>query len=238
MAMSTQAAEHTFTTYQGFELKSDYYQAAGKGQRAVLLLHQCNFNRSMYNDIGEALGERNIHAHSLDFRGFGESINEEFDRKKLRDLPRNERVKAFKAMREYWPSDVQLAYNFLREKVGKKGVIGVVGASCGGLQAKIIAKNNPIEAMSFFSSAMTNGDKAIAYYQENLVNMPTLFIAAEKDVTYKFTPKGFDLNENIHTKFVSYKGKKHGHPLLKQDMYLAHTMVDWFDNRLVKLSQD
>jgi len=234
ISSASQAIELTLTTQHGFELKADYYQPQQAEQKAVLLLHQCNFNRTMYDDIGRELSSLGIHALSLDFRGFGESISEEFNRKKLRELPRNERRKAFSDIREYWPGDVQLAYDFLRNKVGDKGVIGVVGASCGGRQAKIVSESNAITAMSFFSSAMTNGEGAIETYKEKLSAMPTLFISAEQDVTYKFTQEGFTLNENNNTKFISYKGKMHGHPLLTLDSQLARTMAVWFDNVLVK----
>ncbi|NQY38456.1 MAG: dienelactone hydrolase family protein [Alteromonadaceae bacterium] len=221
-------------TKQGFQLKADYYKPQQAENKAVILLHQCNFNRTMHDDIGKELSSLGIHALSLDFRGFGESISEEFDRKKLSELPRNERRQAFGDIREYWPEDVQLAYDFLRNRVGDTGLIGVVGASCGGRQAKIVAENNPIDAISFFSSAMTNGDGAIEKYKEKFSKIPTLFISAEQDATYKFTQKGFALNENIKTKFISYKGKIHGHPLLTLDTRLGRTMAVWFDNILVK----
>ena len=81
-ATASQATELTLTTDQGFELKVDYYKPEKPEERAVLLLHQCNINRTMYNDIGRDLSLRGMHALSLDFRGFGESIDEDTDIKK------------------------------------------------------------------------------------------------------------------------------------------------------------
>ncbi len=227
-ATASQAEALVLTTEKGFELKADYYQPENNGERAVLLLHQCNFNRTMYDDIGRELSLRGIHALSLDFRGFGESINEETDMKKF---GRN----ALMAYLKHWPKDVQLAYDFLRKKVGKNGIIGVTGASCGGRQAKVLAENNPINAISFFSSAVVHNDNedTIADYKA-IAKKPTLFISAEEDGTFDGTQRGFKLNENINSKFVSYKGKAHGYPLLKQDKYLAKTLVDWFDSNLIK----
>jgi len=224
----SQATELTLTTEQGFELKTDYYQPENAEERAVLLLHQCNFNRTMYDDIGRDLSLRGIHALSLDFRGFGESINEETDMNKF---GRN----ALRAYLMHWPKDVQLAYDFLREKVGENGIIGVTGASCGGRQAKILAENNPINAISFFSSAVVHNDDddTIASYKA-IAEKPTLFISAEEDVTFAGTQRGFTLNENINSKFISYKGNGHGYPLLGQDKHLAKTLVDWFDSNLIK----
>ena len=77
--LTSNADELTLTTEKGFELKASYYQSHKTSNRAVLLLHQCNYNRTMYNDIGKELAKQGIHALSLDFRGFGESTNEEFN---------------------------------------------------------------------------------------------------------------------------------------------------------------
>ena len=228
VTITSQATELTLTTEQGFELKADYYQPENAEERAVLLLHQCNFNRTMYGDIGRELSLSGIHALSLDFRGFGESIDEKTDMNKF---GRN----AIWEYRKHWPKDVQLAYDFLRKKVGKDGIIGVTGASCGGRQAKIVAENNPINAVSFFSSNVVHNDNddTVADYKA-IAKKPTLFITAEEDGTYAGTQRGFALNENINSKFIAYKGKGHGYPLLEQDKHLAETMVDWFDNNLVK----
>ena len=227
-----QAAEITLTTEHGFELKADYYQGENAVERAVLLLHQCNFNRTMYDNIGRELSLRGIHALSLDFRGFGESIDAETDRKKFG------RNSLFTYMK-HWPKDVQLAYDFLRKKVGKNGIIGVTGASCGGGQVKVLAENNPINAISFFSSAVVHNDdeETIANYK-GLGKKPTLFITAEEDATFAGTQRGFTLNENINSKFIAYKGKGHGYTLLEQDKHLAKTLVNWFDSNLVKESHD
>ena len=182
----------------------------------------------MYDDIGRDLSLRGIHALSLDFRGFGESVDEETD---LEKFGRN----AIWDYGVHWPKDVQLAYDFLREKVGENGIIGVTGASCGGRQAKIIAENNPINAISFFSSNVVHNDNddTIADYKA-IAKKPTLFITAEEDATFAGTQRGFSLNKNINSKFISYKGKSHGYPLLEQDKHLANTLVDWFDSNLIK----
>ena len=229
VAITSQATELTLTTEQGFELKADYYQPENAEERAVLLLHQCNFNRTMYDDIGQGLSLSGIHALSLDFRGFGESIDDKTDMKKF---GRGAVVRDYMG---HWPKDVQLAYDFLREKVGKDGIIGVTGSSCGGRQAKIVAENNPINAVSFFSSNVVHNDNddTIADYKA-IAKKPTLFITAEGDGTYVGTQRGFALNENINSKFIAYKGKGHGYPLLEQDKHLAETLVDWFDSNLIK----
>jgi dienelactone hydrolase len=233
LTASSQANELTLTTDKGFELKASYYQSNKTSDRGVLLLHQCNYNRTMYNDIGQQLSDKGIHALSLDFRGFGESANDEFNAERFQALPREERRTAWQKMSKYWPSDVQLAYDHLKSKMSDKGIIGVVGASCGGSQAITLAEKNPVNVMGFFSSGQRKEN--IARYTKTLADKPTLIIASEKDTgTYESAQKLFTASTNTSSKFIAYKGTAHGYPLLDSDTQLASYMVSWLDSHLVK----
>lgn len=233
LALNSQAEELTLTTEKGFELKTSYYKSNKANSRAVLLLHQCNYNRTMYDDIGKELAEKGIHALSLDFRGFGESINAEFNIEKVQALPRDERRKAWREMSTDWPSDVQLAYDYLRNKISDKGIVGVIGASCGGSQAITLAENNPIKAIGFFSSGQR--DENIERYKKILSGLPTLIIASEEDTgTYESAQKLFKATTNENSKFIAYKGTDHGYPLLDKDKQLASYIVGWLDSQLSK----
>jgi len=229
-----QSVELALTTKQKFKLKADHYKPQVSSDRAVLLLHQCNFNRTMYDNIGQELSLRGIHALSFDFRWMGESIDEKTDIRVLAKLPPEQRKNPWAKVMEHWPEDVQLAYDFLRKKVGNDGLIGVVGASCGGRQAKVLAEKNSVSAFSFFSSAVvsSSNEEDVASYKSQLAKKPTLFISAEQDSTFAGTQKGFELNENLNTKFLAYKGEEHGYPLLEQDNNLAKTIALWFDRNL------
>lgn len=233
LTLSSQADELTLTTDKGFALKASYYQSNMPSDRAVLLLHQCNFNRSMYNDIGQQLSENGIHALSLDFRGFGDSINDEFNVEKVQALPREERRKAWGEMSAHWPSDVQLAYKHLTTKLSDKGIVGVIGASCGGSQAITLAEKKPINVVGFFSSGQR--DENIARYKKILADKPTLIIASEEDTgTYESAQKLFKTTTNKSSKFIAYKGGDHGYPLLDRDKQLASYIVGWLDSQLSK----
>ncbi|MCW8832242.1 MAG: alpha/beta fold hydrolase [Colwellia sp.] len=217
----------------GFDLKASYYQSNITSDRGVLLLHQCNYNRSMYNEIGQQLSAQGIHALSLDFRGFGESTNDEFNIEKIQALPQDERRKAWRAMSVHWPSDVQLAYKHLLSKISDKGIVGVVGASCGGSQAITLAENNPIKVIGFFSSGQR--DENIARYKKIMADKPTLIIAAEEDTgTYESAKKLFKTTTNEQSKFIAYKGGDHGYPLLDKDKQLGRYIVGWLDSQLGK----
>jgi dienelactone hydrolase len=232
-SVANQASELTLTTEKGFELKASYYQSNKTSNRAVLLLHQCNYNRTMYNDIGQQLANQGIHALSLDFRGFGESTSDKFNVEKIQELSKEERGKAWQKMSTYWPGDVQLAYNHLKDKMSDKGIIGVVGASCGGSQAITLAENNPIKVIGFFSSGQR--DENIARYKKVLADKPTLIIASEEDRgTYESAQKLFKATTNGSSKFIAYKGDAHGYPLLDTDTQLASYMVSWLHSQLKK----
>ena len=231
--LASKASDLTLETDNGFALKASYYQSNKASNRAVLLLHQCNYNRSMYNNIGQQLAERGIHALSLDFRGFGKSSNGEFNIDKIQALPREERGKAWQKMASHWPSDVQLAYNYLTSKISGKAIVGVIGASCGGSQAITLAENNPVDVIGFFSSGQR--DENIERYKNIFATKPTLIIASEADTgTYESAQKLFKTTTNKNSKFIAYKGDKHGYPLLEKDKQLASYIVGWLDNQLVK----
>lgn len=233
LAFNSQAKEITLTTEKGFELKASYYKSNIKSNRAVLLLHQCNYNRTMYNDMGLQLSEKGIHALSIDFRGFGESINEEFNVETVRALPKDERRKAWQKMSSSWPSDVQVAYEYLTSKFSDKGLVGVIGASCGGSQAITLAEKKSIDVMGFFSSGQS--DENIERYKSTLSELPTLIIASEKDRgTYESAQKLFEATKSENSKFIAYKGSDHGYPLLDRDKQLASYIAGWLDSQLSK----
>lgn len=234
LSLSAQAADITLTTKQGFNLKGDYFASNKKSERGVLMLHQCNYNRTMYDDIGAQLAKRGIHAMSLDFRGFGESANEEFSVESVQAIEvQEERRAAWRKIGDHWPSDVQLAYDHLKSKLKGEGTIGVIGASCGGSQAITLAENNPIAVISFFSSGQREAN--IERYKNKLADKPTLIIAAEEDGgTYTSAQTLFTTAKNNNSRFIAYKGGEHGYPLLDSDTQLATTIVSWFDSQLSK----
>jgi dienelactone hydrolase len=148
-------------------------------------------------------------------------------------LPTEERRAAWQKLSKYWPADVQMAYDHLKSKMSDNGIVGVVGASCGGSQAITLAENNPVSVIGFFSSGQRKEN--ITRYKKVLADKPTLIIASEKDTgTYESAQKLFTATTNSNSKFIAYKGTAHGYPLLDNDAQLASYMVSWLDNQLEK----
>src|SRR6202011_3221199 len=100
----------------GTILKATYY-AAMKSGPGVLLLHQCNRQRKVWDDLAGQLATGGISVLTFDLRGFGESGGSPFD--KL--TPQDARVEA-----EKWPADIETAFQYLVSQQGvTRDVIGV-----------------------------------------------------------------------------------------------------------------
>jgi alpha-beta hydrolase superfamily lysophospholipase len=63
----------------GIVLKATYFAAAKSGP-GVLLLHQCNRQRKVWDDLAGQLAAAGINVLALDLRGFGESGGSPFDK--------------------------------------------------------------------------------------------------------------------------------------------------------------
>jgi dienelactone hydrolase len=107
----------------GTVLKGSYF-ASEKPGPGILLLHQCNQQRKLWDVIGERLAASGINVLTFDYRGFGESEGTPHDK-----LTTEEETKA---QTEIWPSDIEMAFHYLLAQPGiARERIGVGGASCG-----------------------------------------------------------------------------------------------------------
>src|SRR6202030_1168012 len=84
------------TAGDGTKLKASYFAAAKPGP-GVLLLHQCNRQRKIWDGLGQQLAAVGINVLTLDYRGFGESGGDPFDK-----LPREQMAQI---QAEKWRSD-------------------------------------------------------------------------------------------------------------------------------------
>src|SRR5271167_681639 len=107
------------TAADGTRLKASYF-AAPKPGPGVLLLHQCNRQRKVWDGLGRQLAAAGINVLTLDYRGFGESGGEPFDK-----MPPE---KATQMMDHGWTGDIDIAFAYLSAQPGvNKGTIGVGG---------------------------------------------------------------------------------------------------------------
>lgn len=209
----------------GFPLAGTFFSAKSEGP-AILLLHQCNGDRSGYDDLGAQLSKAGYHVLSIDFRGFGESKG------KGRNVD-------FRTQRnEIWPlfsSDVDAAFEFVTKQKGVDGSrIGVLGASCGGTQAAELSLRRPeVKAIVLLSSSLPwmSEEQIIAFEATSAV--PVLCIASDGDrTTADVARKVFGKSKNPGSRLIFYKGSLHGAPLFEQDDSLEGQIVSWFRQNL------
>jgi len=224
LSAATQAAPVDITGAGDFTIKGDYLEGASDGA-GVLLLHQCNQDRHMYDSVTPLMQKVGLHTLAIDLRAYGESIGGEYELKKIRSNPDQQASRRFfrDMIRDKWTVDVLAAYEFLRTKMGNNRSIAAIGTSCGGREAVKLAGTRPIPVLALFSSAM-QGPMFEAY--KRLPSTPTLFITSEEELGN--AQPYFDLASHPSNRLIEYKGTGHGKPLLDRDPSLAGSIANWF----------
>lgn len=235
IAFSIQAKTIQMEGKDGFKIYGDYTAAQNKTSndysKGVLMLHQCNADRSMYQGLAQSLAVKGISSMSLDFRGYGDSIVDgntiaEIRKKATSRQDYSDRMKQA-GIGMHRVDDVEIAYKYLIEKLGKNADVSLIGASCGGAQAINLAEKHQVSSFVFFSSGM---NKEYIKKFNKLSNIPALIIAAQEDeYTYKSSKQIFEAAKSNQSRLLLFKGSGHGRPLFKQDPNLENTMVNWFE---------
>src|SRR6202171_5568397 len=88
----------------GTILKATYFAAVNSGP-GVLLLHQCNRQRKLWDDLAGQLATAGINVLTFDLRGFGESGGSPFDKLTPQEQAQVEGEK--------WPGDIETAFQYL-----------------------------------------------------------------------------------------------------------------------------
>src|SRR5215813_13058013 len=159
------------TAADGLHLKATYFPAAKPGP-GVLLLHQCNRQRKVWDELATQMSAAGIHVLTLDLRGFGESGGTPND--KL--TPQQAQAEGQK-----WPSDIDIAFQYLQSQPGvKRDVMGVGGASCGVNNSVQTARRHPREIKSIVLLS-GNTDLAGRQFIRQAGNLPMLVGYADDD---------------------------------------------------------
>jgi dienelactone hydrolase len=211
----------------GTELKASYFAAAKPGP-GVLLLHQCNRQRKVWDGLAQQLAAAGINVLTLDYRGFGESGGVPFD--KL--LP--DQMAQIQA--EKWPSDFDIAFQYLVSQPGvTRDMIGVGGASCGVNNSIQTARRHPeVRSLVLLSG---NTDLNGRNFLRNSERVPVLFSVADDDEippTVIAIEWLYSLTSNPGKEFVHYKTGGHGADMFAVHPELPGIIVDWYVTTLVK----
>ncbi len=206
----------------GTKLAATYY-AGEKPGPGILLLHQCNRDRSSWNALAESLARSGFHVLTLDYRGYGESGG-----KRHLDLSDGERTRL---VRETWPGDVDVAFAYLRAQPRVQNVYGAGGASCGVNQSIQLSRRHPeVKSLVLLSG---NTDRPGRQHLSGKSSPPLLIAAADDDAGVVEIMEWIDASSgNPANRFVQYKTGGHGTEMFKPHPELPGEIVAWYEATL------
>lgn len=224
-AAQAQPADANLTAGDGTKLKAMYFNP-GKPGPGVVLLHQCNRERSTWVPLATRLAGQGFHVVTVDYRGYGESGGVRFQ-----ELSPQERQSM---VNEVWPGDVDVAYNYL---LAQKGVdrenIGAAGASCGVNQSiQLARRHSNVKTIALLSGST---DEQGRDYLQHAAWMPILVAASADDggaLPSMRWLQGF--SGNPRNKRLEYQAAGHGTDMFAVEKGLEPALVEWFTEHLVR----
>jgi pimeloyl-ACP methyl ester carboxylesterase len=205
----------------GAALKGTYFSAGAPGP-GVLLLHQCNRQRKVWDALGQQLAAAGLNVLTVDLRGFGESSGARFDVSKPSEA---------RALREKWPADIDVAFQYLSSQPGvTRDTIGVGGASCGVDNSVQTARRHPEQVKSL---VLLSGptDLAGRQFLRQARQLPVLAAVADDDEfreTVEIMPWVFSLSASPAKRFVHYDRGGHGADMFSVHPELQKEILDWY----------
>jgi dienelactone hydrolase len=214
------------TASDGTNLKATYFPAAKPGP-GVLLLHQCNRQRKVWDALAEQLAASGIHALTVDYRGFGESGGDRFE-KLAPDAARAQVAKR--------PADIDVAFAYLLAQPGvSHDMIGAGGASCGVHNSVQVARRHPEVKSLVLLSGST--DLSGRQFLRESAKLP-VFLAVADDDEFKPTVREVEwlyyLTPNPEKHLAHYASGGHGADMFPVHPELPKMIVDWSVATLLK----
>ncbi len=222
-AVSADAMDVDLKAADGTQLKATY-MSPGQPGPAMLLVHQCNMDRSSWSSIAPQLVEAGVHVLTLDLRGFGDSGGEGMGG-----------AGGFQGFFQQSIGDVDLAYDYLVSQPGVDASrVAAGGASCGAMLSAELASRKPVEAIMLLSGPPS--DSAIDYMAAT--SELAVFAAATRGDT--ITPDVADRLEDAvagsqhpHSVATIYDGTEHGLPMFDTNAELEALLLVWLETELL-----
>jgi dienelactone hydrolase len=213
-----------FEAADGTALKATYMSPGSPGP-AMLLIHQCNMDRSSWSDLAAQLVDAGVHVLTMDLRGFGESGGEGM-----------RAAGGFQTFLQTSTADVDMAYEYL---IGQEGVdgsrIAVGGASCGAMLTADLASRQPaIKALMLLSGPPSEG--AIAHIAATS-DLAVFAAAARGDTVVAgiadLLQGAVDGSKHPHSTAKIYDGTEHGLPMFEKNADLGPALISWLNTELL-----
>jgi dienelactone hydrolase len=209
-----------FTAADGTNLKGTYF-GAGKPGPGVLLLHQCNRQRKVWDDLAAKMAASGLNVLTLDFRGFGESGGTPLEKLSMEE--------AYQYMNDIWYGDVDTAFRYLVSQPGvAHTAIGAGGASCGVNQAVQLARRHAEVKSLVLLSESTNSEGR--QFLRGAQNFPVFMAVADDDEDLGVVDLMqwlYSLSSNPVSKFVRYPVGGHGVEMFAAHKELPDLIADW-----------
>jgi len=215
----------TLTAEDGTILKASYFAAAKPGP-GVLLLHQCNRQRKVWDVLAERLASSGVNVLTLDYRGFGESGGTPND--KLAP-PEQMRIAT-----EVWPRDFDMALTYLESQPGvQRDKIGAGGASCGvNNSIQLARRRSEIKALVLLSGPTNRVGRLFLHSSA----LPIFVSAADDDEFGNMVAPmqwWFSESPNSASRFEHYATGGHGADMFAAHKELPGVIAEWFAGTLM-----
>ena len=217
VAILAEGKDVTIASGDGFPLRATW-QSAGKSGPGVLLLHQCNADRRIYDNLGTMLSAAGYNVLALDFRGFGNSRNAQYT-----DLA---------SARDKMPGDIDAALAFLSSQdLVNRTLLGIAGGSCGVNQAIMAAKRHPEVRTLVLLSGGTDADGEA--FVRNSAKMPIFGAASEEDASAAAAiRKIVGMSANQDSQLTMFKDAGHAASMFAKQPDLEADIVIWVRRHL------
>jgi dienelactone hydrolase len=212
----------TVAAPDGTRLAVTYYSGEKPGP-GILLLHQCNRDRSSWSTLAERLARAGFHVLTMDYRGYGESGG-----KRYLELPITEQTRL---TAEVWPGDVDAAFAYLRARPGVREIYGAGGASCGVNQSIQLSRRHPeVKSLVLLSGGT---DRPGRQHLEAKSSPPLMIAAADDDGGIVTTMAWVEAcSDNPMNRFVEYETGGHGVEMFEPHPELQGEIVAWYEATL------
>ena len=211
----------TLKAPDGTTLKATYY-SPGKPGPGLMLLHQCNSDRSAWATLAKSATARGYHVMALDYRGYGESEGQRFQDPQVQQP----------IIDEKWPGDADAAFAWLLAQPGiDKDRIGAAGASCGVNQSVLLASRHPeVKSLVLLSGGLNAAARA---YLGKSDWLPVMASGSDDDGDIVNTMRWIlGWSRHPKNKFVQFKAAGHGTDMFAVEKTLEPQMLDWFEATL------
>ena len=190
-------------------MKATYFAPGAPGP-AILLVHQCNMDRRAWDAFADALATAGFHVLAPDLRGVGERGRTPTPQK--------------------WGSDLDTAFELLLSQQGvNKDCVAVGGASCGAVEASLLAsRQRGVKALVLLSGGAGAGQGFIA----DTPSLPVFGAAAERDDASVATRAAVEASKNPHSNLRISEGGEHGVSMFRSNPDLVALIVQWLHDQL------